>query len=421
MPNSKSILISGSGVAGPALALFLVRNGHICTIVERTPSLRATGQQIDLDSFGIQFAQCLGLVEQFKARTVHDDGIKFVRADDTVVAKFPVGTGAAGVEFVKDIEILRGDMVDVLYKATVKEGVEYVFGDYITGLQEDEAAMNVTFAKGKQREFDVVVIADGLYSKTRTLAFGPDSAHINSLRQVTAIFSIPWDKADGSWSCWCNDVGGRVLSIRPQADRGICGAYLGICTKEAEEAHALATLSVEEQKKEWARRFGNAKWRRTQRIIDAMQKADDFYVFETAQVKAPHLAKGRVALLGDAGYCPSPLSGQGTTLAFSGAYVLAGCICSNEDVKTGLKEYERLIRPIAENRQTLIPGVPHIACPRTPFGVWILEIVLWVVSGVINSGLVGILGRVFGPAAKVLSSEPVLPDFPAMRCGEKEV
>ncbi|NMK53603.1 NAD(P)-binding protein, partial [Staphylococcus capitis] len=44
---SREILISGGGIAGPALAYWLVQEGHSVTIVERAATVRNGGQAVD--------------------------------------------------------------------------------------------------------------------------------------------------------------------------------------------------------------------------------------------------------------------------------------------------------------------------------------------------------------------------------------
>jgi 2-polyprenyl-6-methoxyphenol hydroxylase-like FAD-dependent oxidoreductase len=108
-----------------------------------------------------------------------------------------------------------------------------------------------------------------------------------------------------------------------------------------------------------------------------MEHAEDFYVQQVAQVKMPSWHKGRTVLLGDAGYCPAPVSGLGTTMAIVGAYVLAGCLVTHEhDLSRALEQYEVDMRPFVESAQKLPPGVPAIATPQSEWGVWALRRVL---------------------------------------------
>lgn len=407
MPKPKRILIAGGGIAGPSCALLLTRHGHQVTIVERAPHLRATGQQIDVAGKGVDVVKHMGVWEALHERTVGDQGIKFVDQNDRVAAAFPASKDSGANSFVKEIEILRGDMVEVFYEKT-KDSTEYMFGDQITALNEQESHINVSFANSPNRDFDIVVAADGLYSKTRDIAFTKSVVEIRSLHQVVALMSIPWQESDGTWSRWCNAPGGRCVSTRPRAKQGQTGAYLSVMTTVSGK---IARLPVEQQKEEFKKLFENAGFE-ARRIVREMMTAEDFYVQEVAQAKAASWVKGRVVLLGDSGYCPSPVSGQGTTLAFVGAYILAGCINTYDDYNEALSKYEQQMKPFVDKGQQLIPGVPGIANPETSWGIRVFYTFIWACSLINSSRIFTLLGRILGPVAGLFGSKDLeLPTY----------
>jgi 2-polyprenyl-6-methoxyphenol hydroxylase-like FAD-dependent oxidoreductase len=85
-----------------------------------------------------------------------------------------------------------------------------------------------------------------------------------------------------------------------------------------------------------------------------MPNAPDYYFDVAAQIDMPHWSQGRVVLVGDAGYCPSPLSGQGTSVALIGAYVLAGELAAAGGVyQTAFHQYEEALRPFVLRNQAL--------------------------------------------------------------------
>ena len=196
MSESKSILIAGAGIAGPALALLLVKQGFKCTIVGRAEDFRYSGQQIDVSGEGLKVIKCMGVEKGIRANIVEDDGIKFVTAKDEAVASFPVEKA----ELVKEIEIMRADLARIFCDRT-KDDVEYIFGDYIAKVDQHESGVTVSLAKsGDQRDFDLVVAADGLRSKTRELVFGASNTEVVSMKQYAGYFSIPWQQQDNTWS-----------------------------------------------------------------------------------------------------------------------------------------------------------------------------------------------------------------------------
>ena len=414
MGDHKHILIAGASISGPALAWFLSRSGHKVTIVERSPSFRTGGQQVDLSGPGLDVVRYMGLYHTIKAASVQQAGFRFVNSANKTIATLAAdkeGQSEKRPGLVREIEVLRGDLARVLFDEIQTAGVEYVFNDCIKALADRDDCITVGFANSRDRSFDLVVGADGLGSQTRAIAFGDSSSCIKSLGQCMAYFTIPWQESDGTFDRWYNAPGGRIIYLRPQPSHRKTGAYFGLMT---DMSRGLAKAPVEQQKDEYARVFADAGWE-APRVLEAMQDCTDFYAQETAQVKLERWSTGRTVLLGDAAYCPSPVSGQGTTLAFLGAYILAGCIASHPDHQEALRQYETHMRPFVNKSQKLLPGAPAIACPQSKWSIWVLHTVVWLVS-LLWSGWFGVLGEwILSPVFSVLGAKEVeLPEFPAL-------
>lgn len=409
--SPKTVLIAGAGIGGPAVALLLTNAGHKCTIVERAPDFRSSGQQIDVAGEALKVLKAMGVEAACRERRVADDGIKFVDANDGVLAAFGASSEAGAL--VKDLEIMRPDLAAVLYEAT-KSKVEYIFNEIIKTLTQNDHGATATFASSTpERTFDLVVAADGLRSSTRALAFPADNTQLVTFNQFAAYFSIPWAPSDGTWSRWFNVPGGRTLSTRPHVAKKTTGAYLCQITPDAGE---VATMSQAELRKELAKRFQDAGWEGP-RILEYLQakEGEGLYCQEVAQAKSSRLVAGRVALLGDAGYCPAPISGQGSSIALIGAYILAGCVAGHEDVAAALREYERLVRPFADGAQKLPPGVPWIVNPQSALGIGVLNSAFRAAGFLVNSGVAGTISKVVAPVMGLFGGkEPTLPEFPGV-------
>lgn len=383
------VLIAGAGIAGPALAILLNKNGFKTTIVERAENLRTAGQQVDVTGPGVELIRYMGVDEAIRARTVGDEGIHFVDKDDRRIATFPVSSSTTSL--VREIEIMRGDMADVFYQAT-KEQTEFIFGDRVASLSESSSnGVTVGFKNGPDREFDLVVAADGLSSRTREVAFGSSKdAAVKNLSQWVALFLIPHSPSDGTWTRAYNAPGGRFVCLRPDIKRKRTSVYIGLGTDDM----SIIEKSVDEQKATIQRTFADAGWE-TSRILSHMQNAENFYVQQVAQVKMNSWHKGRTVLLGDAGYCPAPVSGLGTTMAIVGAYVLAGCLVTHEhDLARALEQYETDMRPFVDSAQKLPPGVPAIATPQTQWGIWALNTALASVGAAMKVSRMAVVGTV---------------------------
>lgn len=406
MPGSKHILICGAGIAGPALARLLVKAGHRCTVVERASKFRDSGQQIDISGEGLKVIKTMGVEDTIRENTVKDDGINFVNAKNEVIASFPVGKA----DLVREIEIMRGDLARIFYDRT-KDDVEYIFGDFVSGVVQHENSVTVSFTNlDEKRDFDLIVAADGIRSKTREIVFGPDNTKIVSLGMFSGFYSIPWKESDSTWSRWFNATKGRCVCLRPDKKRGITGAYLSQATADS---GGLPTMSTEEQRNGLVELFKDVGWE-ADRMLEDLQSVDaQLYMLEVAQVKCSTWVKDRVVLLGDAGYCPSPVSGQGTTLALVGAYMLAGCIATYQDVHEALDQYQKQMRPFVDSSQKLPPGVPWIVNPQSALGISVMNNLLWITGFAINSGIASALGKLSRPLTGLFGGQqPKLPNFP---------
>ncbi|KAG4428271.1 hypothetical protein IFR05_016247 [Cadophora sp. M221] len=359
--SKPTVLISGAGIAGPVCAFFLARAGIKTTIIERSPSMRKTGQQIDLRGA--------------------EAGLAFVDETGKRLAEFPVREDG-GRSFTSDIEILRGEMAGVFYEATRGlEEVEYVFGDHVVGTVERGEKVEVVLEKG---------------SKTRRLAFKEVENPVKPLHQYAAYFTIPYKESDRNFAEWYNTTGGRGILLRPD-NAGYTRAYLTVTRDSLPELEGYYKLSIEEQKQKMHEMFSDAGWE-TKRVLEGMDKAEDFYMQEIAQIKMPGWSKGRVVLLGDAGYCPSPISGMGTSCAIVGAYVLAGEIVKHGmDYGKAFKSYEENLKPYVERAQKLPPGAPAIANPQTRWGISILRGIVGLISW---SGATKLFDKFSSPSAE---------------------
>ena len=146
---------------------------------------------------------------------------------------------------------------------------------------------------------------------------------------------------------------------------------------------------VEKQKDLWETLYKDFGWE-SKRVLAEMRTTDDFYTTSVAQVKVDTWSKGRVVLLGDAGYCPSVLTGLGTTASLVGAYVLAGELARHGDnVGAALESYETVLRPYVEKVQQLPPM--NLAIFRSKLGLNITYFALAILSKLKIDSLVNAL------------------------------
>ncbi|HEX4725351.1 MAG TPA: FAD-dependent monooxygenase [Pseudonocardiaceae bacterium] len=361
--TNRNVLISGASIAGPALAYWLYQRGFAPTVVERAPAPRPGGQTVDLRGAGRTVVDRMGLMSRVREVSVEQRGFAIVDANGRIKAEVPEDAfGGEGI--ISEIEILRGDLGQIFYEASLPT-TEYLFDDTITGIQQADDGVLVTFEKAAPRKFAFVFGADGLHSAVRRLAFGPESDYVHPLNCYTAWFTSKADVDLGGWYLMYNAPGGLVVSERPGRLPGEHKAGLSFRSQPIE----YDRRDVAAQKRMLAERFAGVGWR-APRLLAAMYEASDFGFDSMGQVKMDSWSRGRVALLGDAACCPSPLTGLGTSLALVGAYVLAGELAAARgDCRHAFARYEEIMRPYVTTGQQLPPGGIGGYAPDSAFAI----------------------------------------------------
>ena len=372
------VLICGGGCAGPTLAFWLSRNGHQVTIVERFPALRATGAQIDLRGQGIEVAKRMGLIDAIRAKCVDEDGVAVVDSNGKIHATIMANMSGKGAQsLTSEYEIMRGDLVRILYDAT-KDKVNYVFGKTVERFEEDDKHVLAYFSDGSSDTFDILVGADGQGSRIRQAILSPDSPDpCFRLGVHMAYWFIPRAEQDNNIRRSYQCPGGRMIMRRSHSPTETQVYFL--LRDSTPEFSSIHRASVAQQKEIWTQRYRDAGWE-AERFLEGMKDTPNWYCQEVIQVRTQTWSKGRVVLLGDASSCPSPFSGMGTTGALVGAYVLAGEICRNpNNLQLAFSNYDDAFRPFVDEFQKVNPRFIRMAMPESAWGVAILRFLAWFV------------------------------------------
>jgi 2-polyprenyl-6-methoxyphenol hydroxylase-like FAD-dependent oxidoreductase len=347
----RTVLISGASVAGPALAYWLQRQGWRTTIVERCPHLRPGGQAVDIRGAALEVVDRMGLLQKVRDLRTRLKGMSVLDKDGSEIHRSEERTLSGGRFDSGDVEIFRDDLVGLLYELT--RDTAYQFDDSIVELQQRRDAVDVRFQSGRTGSFDLVIGADGLRSSVRRLIFGEDEFFVRPLGSAVAIFSVDNFLELKDWQLAFRDETSGFL-IFPSRDNQTLRVFLGFEGRADDER-----LSIAEQKSLVADRCKGMGWK-VPALLEAMQNASDFYLSAISQVHMPAWWKGRVALIGDAGYCPSPMTGQGTSLALVGAYVLAQELeRADNDHIAAFTAYETRMRPFVKLNQALATDNPN--------------------------------------------------------------
>jgi 2-polyprenyl-6-methoxyphenol hydroxylase-like FAD-dependent oxidoreductase len=354
-----TVLISGAGIAGPTLAFWLNRSGYRVIVVELAPGIRPGGQTVDLRGVGRHVVERMGLLDQMTSLALDQEGAAWVRADGSRRAEMPV-TAFDGNGLVSTVEILRGDIAEVLYTATVAH-TEYRFDCRIDELTQDADGVHATLSDGSTVTADLVVGADGAHSAVRKLVWGPEEQFVKPLGGYHAWFTAQDTVGLDGWFLIYQEPG-LVTSMRPDHDIRLSKAGLAFRSEPID----YDRKDVDDQRRLVEQKFANAGWE-SAALLAAARTAEDFYFDAFIQVHMDSWSAGRATLVGDAGYCASPLSGMGTALALVGAYVLAGELGPAGDglspprLAEAFARYEARMRPFVANVQKLPAGIDGYA------------------------------------------------------------
>jgi 2-polyprenyl-6-methoxyphenol hydroxylase-like FAD-dependent oxidoreductase len=349
--NNVRVLVSGASIAGPALAHWLHRRGAQVSVVEQAPELRPGGQAVDARGVAKEVIRRMGLDADIRAVCTDTKGGYTVDADGNVLETYRA-EDHDGDGYISEIEVLRGDFSRVLYDDT-RDDVEYVFGDRIAQLAQDADGVDITFASGDMRRFELVIGADGLHSALRAMVFGPREKFVRHLGLVLAFYTVPNEFDLDGWLYDYQDAG-RWAGLRPVPDASKAIAMLSFPAADFD----IDYRDIEAQRRLLREQMTGFGWE-TPRILAHLDDAPDFYLDQVAQVVMPRWSSGRVGLLGDAAFSASPMSGGGTGLALVGAYFLAGELAAADwDPAAGFAAYQERMHDYVEANQEI--GRAHV-------------------------------------------------------------
>ena len=337
------VLVSGASFAGLSAAYWLDRLGYAVTVVEIGSTLKMGGTPVNIEGNTIGIVERMGLLDRIQAASLPARPVEFV--DSQGVCQAVMSAQAGGVEAsAPGYEIERDELLRMQFES-VKNSVEFIFGDSIASIEESGAEVMVVFNSGRQRSFSLVFGCDGNHSAVRKMCFGEESAYSIFLQLYFSITIVDKLLLEENTTQIYNVPGKTIMLNAYNGKTDICFGFF------SEDEIAYDYRDQAQQRRMILDHFESEGWR-TPELLEEVNACENFYFDKLCQIKMPSWTKGRVALVGDAACCASPAAGMGGSLAIVGAAALADAFQKYPgDYEAAFEEYNDSLRPFIDEVQ----------------------------------------------------------------------
>lgn len=337
----------------------------------------------------LEVVRKMGVEREIRSRTTKEGGFALVNDEGKDIAAFiaPTEEGSKEARFVtNEIEILRGELTSILATAAdTFPNVTYRYGCTVSEIRQSEKSITAVMSDtGEAEEFTAIIGADGFRSRVRRLAFNDETTKdcLKPTEMCIAYFSMAGDPDyDAPNSHLQHSNKGRCIWFRPADEKGVRSMVYLMAWGEHPGLHNAAKGGIPDQQKAALEEVFKEFRGLGPRAMRGLRECTDFHFTRLAQVKLDTWHSGRAALVGDAAWCTTPLTGQGTTVAIAGGYMLAGEMARNPDnLQAAFTEYRKKWELyVKESQEIPIQGVAYkLVLPQTDWGVWAVRTFFWV-------------------------------------------
>ena len=357
MEQNRKVLISGASFAGLTTAYWMSLMGYKVTVVEIGHQLKMGGTLVDIKENTVDIVKRMGLYEKIKANRLKLELWEFKNADDVTGHTIPLKQPSEKLPD-NEFEIERDTLLNILFDTICKD-VEFIFSNRITALDETKDSIKVTFKDGSQSIYDLVFGCDGIHSAVRKIWFGNEAEYSHFLGQYFSITTV--NKLL---------IKQNTLQMYGVPNKSIIlNAYNNktdiVFSFRPEKEIPYDFRNQEQQKIIVLEQFEGGSWR-TEELLKEVMNSKTFYFDKFCQIKMPSWTKGRVALVGDAGYSASPAAGMGGSLAIIGATALADALKKHKgNYELAFDDYNKELRPFIEDVQTGAESMLEVLLSRT--------------------------------------------------------
>lgn len=394
---SPHAVISGAGIAGPALAHQLNACGWRATVIERSPRRRDEGQNVDIRGAAREVVTRMGLIDDIRAAGTGEIGTRFLRPDGSVAASLPVTSAGETDGPTAELEILRGELSRVLIDRT-QTSTDYLFGAQIEDVTDDGERVTAVLQDGAAIEADLLVIAEGLHSRSRRFVAPVD---VEDLGMYFAYVTVPRRDSDDQWWNWQHATRSRGVHLRPD-NLGTVRAILTFIS----DVRGLERLGRHDQITILRQTFAGVGGAAA-RVLAELDAGAPMYFATVGRAHPASWSKGRIALLGDSAFCNATFGGTGTSLALIGAYILAGELAATNNIGKALARYQQMMKHYVSTAPRVRPEVLRLANPRTRTGIRVLHGGARLAAGPIGKAVATLSG-----VAGIAAPRHPLPQYP---------
>ena len=381
---TKRVLISGGGIAGLTLGILLRVKGWEPLLIERDPALRTEGYMIDFFGTGWDVAERIGIVDELRAVKYPIDYLEFVDHTGKPYVSAPISRVRQALND-NYVYLRRSDLEKILFERAKSAGLNVRFGTTIRSLNDIGSSVEVEFEDGSRDSFSLVFGADGVHSRVRELAFGPEEQFARFLGAYVTAFHIA-NKYDITNSIKLYEEVDHTIGYYPINDNVITSFYVFRSGNEGYVQHEKRLPLLKEK-------FENAGWI-GKRVLEDLTPETPVFFDSLTQILMPHWSNGRIALLGDACACLTLIAGQGSHMAMGEAYVIASELerYGGEHLPA-FQAYEEFLKPPVMAKQDSAARFSKSFIPSVDSRMWLRRIVI---RFVFNRFLIGYFLSSFG-------------------------
>ncbi|MEY9213135.1 FAD-dependent oxidoreductase [Thermobifida halotolerans] len=385
------VVVCGAGIAGLSLAWWLERAGWEVLVVERAPEQRGAGYLIDFFGPGYDAVERMGLLPRVRERAQRVAGVRYRDPTGRVTGTIPYSSFLR-LQRGRVVTMMRGELENILFEA-LGPGVEFRYSTSVDAVTTTDDHVAVTLTTGEVERADLLVGADGVHSRVRGLAFGPERRFLRHLGYHTAAYLF----TDPAIAARLDDH--LEMLEAPGLQAGVCRLDGDRCA--AVFAHRAPADSLPQDARARLReRYADLGWLLPE-VLDHCPEPSRLYYDEVAQIETASWTRPRVVLLGDACQAVSLLAGQGAAMAVAGACVLAEELLRDGDAVAAPLRYEARVRPAIVRKQRAGRRTADWFVPATRARLRLRTAVLRLAAA---PGLTGLLSPVLTTPADRLNS-----------------